>query len=215
MATNRDHENLSKENMKKVILALETEKPITKKAACEILNISYNTTRLKKLIDEFKDREESSKRLRKQLRGTPVTLEELTLIAQEYLNNTPMSAISEMTYRPVSLIKKKILEMNIPERSTDYTYKSPPLLEEGAIAEDYVKDDLVYSAQYQVAALVERQLESRCGPVYIIYLLGKEQCYATQPYWELADLRRVQKELKVTITPLQGMNPSYNPPNKG
>jgi len=51
----KEHENLSEANIKKVIELLEAEKPITKKEACEVLNISYNTTRLSKIIEEFKE----------------------------------------------------------------------------------------------------------------------------------------------------------------
>jgi len=52
----KDHEKLDDANIQKVSDLLEADKPITKKEACEILNISYNTTRLKKIIEEYKDR---------------------------------------------------------------------------------------------------------------------------------------------------------------
>ena len=42
----KSYEKLDDINIKRVIDALESEIPITKKDACEILNISYNTTRL-------------------------------------------------------------------------------------------------------------------------------------------------------------------------
>ena len=45
----KSYENLTDSNIKNVISLLEAEKPITKKEACDILNISYNTTRLNKL----------------------------------------------------------------------------------------------------------------------------------------------------------------------
>ena len=44
----RAHENLSEVNIRRVISALE--EGITKKSACEMLNISYNTTRLNRII---------------------------------------------------------------------------------------------------------------------------------------------------------------------
>ena len=53
----RDYENLSDENVKKVIGLLEKEKPITKKEACSILKITYNTNRLKRIIEEYKERQ--------------------------------------------------------------------------------------------------------------------------------------------------------------
>ena len=82
---------------------------------------------------------------------------------------------------------------------------------EEAINEDYEHDDLVYAARYQCPALIEKKGTSADGPVYVIYLLGKEQCYASQPYYELADLRNIQKEYNIDIKPMSGMLPSYNP----
>jgi len=49
------HEKLDDTNIKRVIAALTNENPITKKEACEMLNISYNTTRLSKIIEGFKE----------------------------------------------------------------------------------------------------------------------------------------------------------------
>ena len=48
----QDHERLDDATIGRVVSLLGAEKPITKKAACETLNISYNTARLKKIIDE-------------------------------------------------------------------------------------------------------------------------------------------------------------------
>ena len=43
------HEKLSNENIAKVVSLLSGDSPITKKEACEILNIRYNTTPLQKI----------------------------------------------------------------------------------------------------------------------------------------------------------------------
>ena len=51
----REHEKLTSSNVQHVINLLESDKPITKKEACAILNISYNTTRLSKIIDDHKE----------------------------------------------------------------------------------------------------------------------------------------------------------------
>jgi len=207
---NRDHENLSKANMIKVIGLLEQEKPITKKAACEILNISYNTPRLKKLVDEFKVRQASNKKMRAKLRGTPLTNPELNVIAQEYLNGEALSTISEMTFRPTTLIKKAIYSLGIPERDAEHNYFNPPLLPLESVREDYEIGDLVYAARYQSAALIEKVIPYYEGKAYVIYVLGNEQCYATQPSWELSSLDKV-KELGVKIVPKEGLQPSHNP----
>ena len=42
----QEHEKLTEANISHVIKLLEAENPITKKEACDILNITYNTTRL-------------------------------------------------------------------------------------------------------------------------------------------------------------------------
>ena len=47
----KSYEKLDSKNVQRVIDALDSEKPITKKEACEMLNISYNTTRLNKIIE--------------------------------------------------------------------------------------------------------------------------------------------------------------------
>jgi len=207
----KSEERLDKLSMQKVISLLEQEKPITKKAACEMLNISYNTTRLKKLIEEFKRKEENSKKRRTKLRGKPITTDELSIIASEYLSGTAISVISDFIYRPATLIKESIKDLNIPIRHAEASYHNPYLIEDGAVSEEYEKDDLVYAARYQCAALVEKKYSNEDGNYYKIYLLGNEQQYAMQPYWELADLTRVHKELKVVIKPQEGLAPAINP----
>ena len=46
----RSHEKLTDSNIQHVIGLLNAKSPITKKEACSILNISYNTTRLGTII---------------------------------------------------------------------------------------------------------------------------------------------------------------------
>ena len=53
------HENLTNDNISRVISFLRQDSPITKKEACELLNIRYNTTRLQNIIDDFEDTLES------------------------------------------------------------------------------------------------------------------------------------------------------------
>ena len=48
----RKHENLTETNIQHVMELLNADSPITKKEACSILNISYNTTRLNKIIED-------------------------------------------------------------------------------------------------------------------------------------------------------------------
>ena len=73
------HENLTDESISKVISLLRQDSPITKKEACEILNIRYNTTRLQNIIDDFeqtlarKERFKAEKRGKAASQGTGIT----------------------------------------------------------------------------------------------------------------------------------------------
>ena len=48
----RSHEKLTDANIRHVMDLLESKNPITKKEACSILNISYNTTRLNNIFQQ-------------------------------------------------------------------------------------------------------------------------------------------------------------------
>ena len=60
----QQEEKLTPSNIDYVISLLEAEKPITKKDACAILCIAYNTTRLQQIIDKHKEKQarDASKR---------------------------------------------------------------------------------------------------------------------------------------------------------
>ena len=48
-------EKLDEANLNRVSALLNQDNPITKKEACEMLNISYNTTRLSRILDEHNE----------------------------------------------------------------------------------------------------------------------------------------------------------------
>ena len=51
----KSYEKLSDSNIKYVVGLLSGDSPITKKEACNILNISYNTTRLNAILESYQD----------------------------------------------------------------------------------------------------------------------------------------------------------------
>ena len=57
----KSHEKLSPENIARVIEHLNADSPITKKEACEMLNIRYNTTRLQRIIDDYLELRQETK----------------------------------------------------------------------------------------------------------------------------------------------------------
>ena len=116
MATKRrsasEEELMTPANISKVIRLLEPEegvKPITKKDACQILGMAYNTTRLGTIIEEFKKRQSKDAERRAEKRGKPVTDDERVYIISEYLAGETVDSISKSTYRSPTFIKSVLI----------------------------------------------------------------------------------------------------------
>ena len=101
----KKHENITKVNVAKVIGLLEAEKPITKKEACSILNISYNTTRLGNIIDQHKEDLVRTMKMKAKLRGTPATDGDIKFVVQGYLQGDNVSNIAKRIYRSPAFVK--------------------------------------------------------------------------------------------------------------
>ena len=189
-------ENLTDSAIDSVISKLESDTPITKKAACAALSITYNTTRLNKIIEEYKERKEFTARRKKELRNTPVSTGDASYIVSAYLEGIALQEIADMVFRSIAVVKRILFTYNVPIRgySTDYHHPIDLDYETEAPA-NYVIGDLIYSARYDCAAEIRKIMKAG---VYRIWLFGANQ-YAYQPAEELADLRKVQKELSVNI----------------
>lgn len=190
-------ENLSETNIKHVMDLLNAEVPITKKEACSILNISYNTTRLNNIIEQYLSDLAFRKEMRKKLKGKPISEQEEANIVQTYLEGTALTNISKSSYRSVDLIKKVLERNNIPARDSEADYFNPSLLPEDGIKELYNKGDLVFSARYNNVAIINRlfKKDKEHGNVYNILVLGQNQRNAYQPFYELGDLTHIQHKL--------------------
>ena len=189
----KEGEDLSESKIAEVIELLHRDKPITKKEACSMLNIAYNVARLGNIINEYNDTIEFRNRRKKELRNEPLSDQEITEIISTYLETGNLSEIAESTFRSTTVIKQVLNKYHIPLRNSEYSYFNPPPLDLESIAEDYIKDDLVYSARYTQPALISKKYNDE---VFNIWLIADEQ-YSLQPYWELADLREVQKKFNI------------------
>ena len=195
----KEGEDHSSATIEKVIKLLNQEKPITKKAACDILRIKYSTPRLAKIIDEHIEAKEFAKLRRKQVRKTPVSKVDVKEICSKYLSGDPLTEIVDTTFRSSSVIKRILAQHNIPLRDASNNYQNPVYLADDTWAEDYEKGDLVYSARYGSAAIIEDKGKFNIdyGMVYPIHISGDYERSAYQPGYELADLRGLQKEFGV------------------
>jgi hypothetical protein len=192
----KNGEDFSATKIEEVIGALNKDKPITKKDACAMLGMAYNTARLNKIIEEHDERKTYHERRRKELKKIPLTTEDYSFIVSSYLEEANLTIIAETTHRSLTVIKRVLERFNIPLRSTSTSYQNPIYLADDSISEEYAKDDLVYSSRYDEPAYICKKLNKEA---YRIWLLKSEQ-YSTQPYWELGDLRKIQKELSISIS---------------
>ena len=140
----KEHENLTSTNIEKVIGLLEAKPSITKKEACEILNISYNTTRLSKIIEEHKAEIAEQAQRRAANRGKPINDFEKQVIIEAILDGDPVSDISKRLFRSTTSVNRTIEEIGIPERGEDYT--RPALLPEQCVRETFEMGELVWVA---------------------------------------------------------------------
>lgn len=198
-----EEELMTDANIAKVIRLLEPAeegaKPITKKDACQILGMAYNTTRLATIIQQYKDKQARDKRFRAEKRGKPLTEGELQYIIQEYLGGEPIDAISKSTYRSAHTVKQVLEQYSVPIRTPGHSYFDPQLIPDGAVRERFTVGEVVYSARYDVLAkITSEKLDPKHGYIYSMWLKGNWQQNAYQPAYELASLEHL-RELGVKV----------------
>ena len=112
----RSHEKLTDSNIQHVIGLLNAKSPITKKEACSILNISYNTTRLKTIIEEYVEKKDYRDRRKSENRGKPASKFEITNAIESFLHGNNISDISQRMYRSPSFVKGIIERAGVPRK---------------------------------------------------------------------------------------------------
>jgi len=197
-----EEERMTDANIAKVIKLLEPEegKAITKKDACQILGMAYNTTRLGTIIEEFKKKQERTAKRKAELRGKPATQDEIVYIISEYLNGETVDSITKSTYRGPTFIKQILENNSVPIRQTSHDYFNPELIPDGATRERFKIGEIVYSARYDSIAKIEsEQKDSKYGWIYRIWLLAEKwKQSAYQEAYELASLEHL-REIGVKI----------------
>ncbi len=208
----KDGENLTPDMIEKVIEGLNAAKPITKTAACAMLNISYNTARLGKIIEEYEQDKETTKRLRDANRGKPAQDHEIRTVITSYLAGDPVSDIAEQLYRAPTFVKNVVDNVGIPERGGSYF--EPKLVPAQCMAESFEEGQLVWSFKHDAVAIVRKQetrVADRLNKIYQLYVIEKIEeappvyeyarnhqegyggFYATIPAYELGSLEHLKK----------------------
>lgn len=186
-------------NIAKVISLLEptdpATKPISKKDACAILGMAYNTTRLGTIINTYKEKKAREAKKRAEKRGKPATQDETIYAIQEYINGEPIDAIATSLYRSSSFIKAILERNHVPIRAASHDYFKPALIPEGAMRDRFAVGEVVYSARYDSTARIEGEVKQHPehGWIYRLWLLSDRwQQFCYQPACELASLEHLR-----------------------
>ena len=217
----KKHENLTQANINKVIELLnptDGSKPITKKEACAILNIAYNTTRLGSIIAEHKDIMEYRATRKAQNRGRKATDLEKRDAIERYLNGQTVSEIAKGMFRSTTFIRNLIDNIGVPQKITKseksvYAWRTP-MLPEQCVAEEFEVGEKIWAVRENYPAIVQRELttpeqaEEKGFRVYLCYTIectqedlkdtyfpylefaGKYSCLAA---YDMGSLRHLRK----------------------
>ena len=202
----KSHEKLTDTNIQHVIDLLDSDNSITKKEACSILNISYNTNRLANIIDEYSERVEYKNRRKAQNKGKPARQDEIVRVIEDYLDGDSIIEIASHIFRSPSFVKGIIDRVGVPQRaSVEQMKKGIPVLPEACIAEEFEVGEVVWCPQYNAAAEVvkeyketyyENTYECRAYQVYVIKTSEFDQVfgfYADQLAYDLGRLRHLEQ----------------------
>lgn len=153
----KEYENLTEANIKKVIELLEAEKPISKKEACEILNISYNTTRLNKIIESYKEEVAELQRRRAANRGKPANTFEIQAVIEGYLDGDSIADIAKRIFRSTTFVKEVIEKVGVPQKVVGADHRNPGIIPEPCAREEFEPGQIVWHARRHCMAIVLEQ----------------------------------------------------------
>lgn len=210
----KEHEKLDSATISRVISLLEpsdpSTQPITKKEACSILNISYNTTRLGRIIEEFREREAYVAKRKAANRGKPASAEEVRQTIEEYLSGDNISTIAGRLFRSPGFIKAIIERVGVPQRPTSKEERAGvELIPDSCVSDDFKVGETVWSAKYHRPARIVKQLSDDpkyLGKVFHIYVMEETDASDTffpyvlhggfnacQPAFDLAKLSHLEE----------------------
>ncbi len=202
----KSHEKLTAQNIQHVISLLNPTssqtKAITKREACSILNISYNTTRLDKIIQDYHEQKEYRSRRVSQNRGRPARPDEIQDIVKEYLSGENVSNIAKGLYRSPAFVKSLLEKIGVPQRPTKVEgRKQEYYLPEQCVSDSFEEGEIVWSATHHAPAVIDKKLtkehqDSRAGLQTVDYVskYGSD-CYSiyvrqkpnTEDMWEMPE----------------------------
>jgi hypothetical protein len=181
----RSHEKLDEANIERVLAYLEQDKPITKKEACSMLNISYNTTRLNSIMIDFKETMQFRAVRKAQNRGRKATEYEVKQAIEMYLEEQPISGIAQALYRSTTFVRNLLDRVGVPlKRPTTQQGTSERIgyLPDECVSDTFEVDEKVWCARYDLPARIiagkyNDKHECTVYHVYVIELTNFESPY--------------------------------------
>lgn len=206
----KDHENLSDNNIRKVITLLSSSPAITKKQACEILNIAYNTTRLNRIIEAFEEQRQLEKRMKAKKRGQPASKDEMRYIIEAYMEGVSITNIAKANYRSNAFVKSLIAKVGVPTRAVGEEKHSVEYLPDECVSEEFAVGEIVWSAYYHKPGKILKRLDDNkyipkySTPCYDLYIFEETEgyikggFYASSAAYDLGKLSHLE-EYGVTL----------------
>ena len=202
----KSHEKLTDTNIQHVMDLLDSDNPITKKEACAILNISYNTNRLTNIMDEYSEQLEYKNERKSRNKGKPAGHEEIVRVIEDYLDGDSIKDIASHIFRSNFFVKGIIDRIGVPQRaSVEQMKEGTPILPDACVAEEFETGEIVWSPQYNAAAEIikehkETYYENTYGcRAYQVYIIKTSEFdkvfgfYADQLAYDLGKLQHLEQ----------------------
>ena len=156
----KSHEKLSPENIARVLEHLNADNPITKKEACGMLNIRYNTTRLQRIIDDYLEMQDYREKRKSQNKGKAASRDEIKTVVQNYLEGYNISEIAKSIYRSPSFVKNIVERVGVPQKlaESDYEGIRNSMLPEECVAESFEYNERVWFPKKNKFAIVKDEI---------------------------------------------------------
>ena len=183
-----------------LLSGITTEKAITKKEACDILNISYNTVRLQKIIDDFVEKEEYTKKRKQSLRGRTASQQEIQEACESYLQGDTISDISKRLFRSAGFVRSILERVGVPQRPNNKEERmNPHIYPDECMSDDFEEGEIAWSATYHAPVTILHRItkeyvdlkkgmgktnytETYGCPCYSIYVKQRSEPNADDPF---------------------------------
>jgi len=163
MIRSKSGEKLSFDNVERVIQQLKKDSPITKKEACEMLNIRYNTTRLQKIIDDHLETLAFRETRKNQNKGKMATEDEISSVVKMYLDGMNISTIADSIYRSPAFVKNIVEKMGIPQKlaESDFAGRRLAMLPEQCVSDKFTIGEKVWSPRNNKFAQIVAEYDNK------------------------------------------------------